>query len=375
MRLLKADLSKFRNIDSAQLEFSPRFTALVGPNGQGKTNTLEALYFLAALRPLRPVPRRALFQSGTKQLKVGIDVSHQKTGLKHSLEVSLEGGGRVLTKDDKRCQTHNFLGMAVAVAFTPDDLQLAKGGPDARRRFLDRALLNLKASYLTRALRYQKAIKERNRLLVENAPDDTLSAFDQVLAQEGSGIVQERARYVSEVGPLIAKNFETIAQPAPELLVNYRCSLGDEVDLNSSDQILACFLDKLLTKRAYDRKRCSTSVGPHLDDLQFRLDGGFAKDRASQGQHRALVLALKLAEISHLTETLGEAPVLLLDDMSSELDNTRSGQLFEFVSHLSGQVVLTSTQEPKEFPPVLSEQSDLVVYDVSGGTLTRRDSL
>jgi DNA replication and repair protein RecF len=345
MRLLRARLSSFRNIAEAEIELSPHSTALVGPNGQGKTNTLEAIYTVAALRPLRNVKRRALIREGDQKATVHLSVERADTGLTHTLGLSLEGRTRSLEKDDKGCDAVSFIGTFVAVSFTPDDLSLGKGGPDGRRRFLDRAMLDLRPSYLQRAMRYAKGIKDRNRLLLDEGSDEMLDAFDHVIATEGAAISVARAQYVDEVTPKIVRHFERIAQPAPALRVRYDCSL-ENLDSSSEEQTRDAFLQQLFERRAHDRRRKMTSVGPHLDDLAFTLDGTSIKERASQGQHRAIVLALKLAELTHLTERLGEPPVLLLDDMSSELDAERSEQLFRSVSQLEGQVVLTSTQSP-----------------------------
>jgi DNA replication and repair protein RecF len=360
MRLLSARLENFRNLAAAELEFSPHFTALIGPNGQGKTNTLEALYSVAALRPLRNVQRRALIRAGETKARVDVKVERSDTGLTHALGMEVEARSRQLQKDDKNCDAGAFIGTFVAVAFTPDDLSLGKGSPDGRRRFLDRALLDLRPSYLQRALRYQKAIKDRNRLLADEGSDETLDAFDQVIASEGAAISVARAQYIEEVAPKIVRHFERIAQPAPPLRIRYDSSLEDALDLTSEIQTRDAFLQRLFERRGSDRRRKTTSIGPHLDDLRFSLDGTAIKERASQGQHRAIVLALKLAELTHLTDRLGEPPVLLLDDMSSELDAERSEQLFRSVSQLEGQVVLTSTQ-----PPALTAR----VYRVENGAL------
>jgi DNA replication and repair protein RecF len=365
LRLLHAELTDFRNIACATLEPSPRFTALVGDNGQGKTNALEALYLLAALRPLRSVSRRALLRTGAEQARVSLQVERRATGLVHDLAMELTPSRRTLYKDGKKVDAGAFIGCAVAVSFTPDDLQLAKGSPELRRKFLDRALLNVRPSYLTRALRYAKGLKDRNRVLGEPEADAVLDAYDEIIAAEGAAIMAARARYVDELLPRVRDYFERIATPAPRLDLTYAARLRDMGGAPEAD-LEAAFLAKLRARRPVDKARRTTSVGPHLDDLELALDGVPVKERASQGQHRAMVLALKLAEITHLAEALGEAPLLLLDDMSSELDAHRSAQLFDAVGALDGQVILTST----EIPTALAE-ADLALYRVAAGRLER----
>ena len=370
MRIHTVELADFRNITTAHLSLSPQFTALVGPNGQGKTNALEALYLTAALRPLRSVPRRALVRQGQAVARVSMRVFREGTGLTHTLGVELEPNRRRLLRDDKATVASSFIGTLVAVAFTPDDLNLAKGAPDARRKFLDRAILNVRPAFLSRALRYQKVVRERNRLLAESGNDAQLEAFDEVLSREGAAITELRRRYIHQLTPRVEAFFRRIADPAPPLALTYESRLLADGPTATEAELTERFARRLKSRRPLDRARKTTSVGPHLDDIRVSLDGAPARDRASQGQHRAIVLALKLAEITHLAEVLAEPPVLLLDDMSSELDRIRSAQLFSTVRELEGQVVLTSTQNPERLSGTLG--GELVVYDVDAGMLRAR---
>ena len=362
MRLHHARLENFRNIESAEVHFSPHFTAVVGPNGQGKTNFLEALYWVAGLRSLRNVPRRALIRHGAEAARIQVTLERADTGLTHTLSVELRGTTRTLKKDEQATEASRFIGTFVAVAFTPDDLSLGKGSPDGRRKFLDRALLNIKPSYLKRALRYQKGVKDRNRVLADDGSDEILEAFDEVVATEGAAVTVARAQYTDQITGMIARHFSNIAAPAPTLGVHYESSLKDALIKDSEVQTKEAFLARLKARRAHDRRRRTTSTGPHLDDLVLTFDGTPIKERASQGQHRAIALALKMAELSHLSQQLGEPPVLLLDDMSSELDQQRSGQLFEAVERLEGQIVVSSTEVPKLVADI---------YDVNAGALTK----
>lgn len=369
MRIQRAELFDFRNIVRASLCLAPRLTALVGPNGQGKTNAIEALYTLAALRPLRSIPRTDLIRAGAERASVRATVHKETNGLEHELALELRRGGRALEKDGKRVEAGAFLGHLVAVAFTPDELEVSKGAPELRRKLLDRTLLGLRPAYLAIALRYARALKARNRLLVDGGPDELLDAYDAQIAEHGAAIAVARAELVSRFGPRAISRFESIATPAPLLEVAYASTLKDALKPTVAETRDA-FAAKLLGRRRLDRERRKTTVGPHLDDLELLLDGAPARLRASQGQHRALVLALKLAEIEQLTEALGEPPVLLLDDISSELDAERSRQLFEALSTLAGQVVLTTADERQV--PVKQFGGDLAVYDVRGGALTER---
>lgn len=352
------------------LEPCGEVTALIGDNGQGKTNAIEAVYLVSALRPLRPVARRALIRSGGASARIAATVRHQRSGLEHHVEVRLEGATRVLLKDDKRVPTEAFLGSLVAISFTPDDLHLPKAGPEARRRFLDRALLNARPSYLGCALRYARAMRDRNRLLAVDASDAELDVFEAVLAKEGARMVEARARYVDRIRDRVAARFDDIARPAPRLSLRYASNVPDG-PRGREEALLAA----LAQGRSRDRRRATTGVGPHLDDLHLSLDGALARDRASQGQHRALVLALKLVEIEELTAELGEPPLLLLDDMSSELDASRTRQLFEVLRALDGQVLLTSTATPEAVASALGSGRRLTVQRVRAGRLEAPEAL
>ncbi len=370
MRLQRAEVRDFRNLGAAALEFPTRFTALVGPNGQGKTNTVEALYFVVALRALRNVRRSMLLRESAESARLTAEVVREATGLTHDIQVDLTARSRVLWRDGKKVPAKSYLGTAVAVTFTPDDLQIGKGSPDRRRRLLDRALLNWKPGYLERALRYQRALRERNKGLSDGVPTAVLDAYDEVLARAGAEIAVERARYVEIVHSRVEATFKAIADPAPSLRVRYAPSLATALVHGDPRATEIGFREQLARERGRDRRRGSTSTGPHVDDVVFELGDVPFRDRASQGQHRAMALALKLTEMEHLTEQLGEPPLLLLDDMSSELDRSRSRQLFDAVTKLNGQVILTSTDEPQQLAQTLQLGGALHMVRVDDGRLT-----
>ena len=366
MRFKNVEVADFRNIQSARLDLDHDVVALIGQNGQGKTNSLEALYMLAALRPLRSVKRQALMRSGTERARVAAQVFNKTPGLTHELELQLGSRQRKLIKDTKSTIARNFIGTLVAVAFTPDDLDFAKGGPDRRRKFVDRAVLNGRPAYLQQALRYTKAVRDRNRVLADEGSNTQLEAFDELVALEGAKVTMARSEYIRALDTRCLQLFEQICQPAPELELSYATRLQD-VALGSEDVVAQALLDKLRRRHPVARARRTTSVGPHLDDIELRFDGAPVKDRASQGQHRALVRALKLAEIELATERLGEPPVLLLDDMSSELDDARTRQLFETVRAMKAQVILSSTRPVSEVAELIARP--VFGYSVAQGTI------
>ena len=326
---------------------------------------------VAALRPLRSVTRAHLIREGSPEARVSVRVEHERTALTHDLGVCLGKSARQLTKDDKNADVTSFLSALAAVSFTPDDLAISKGSPELRRKVLDRAILNTRPAYLDVALRYSRAVKSRNKLLSEDGADALVDAFDLTVAQAGVAVLRARSEYVDRFAPLVQARFQEIAHPAPALSVRYRTT-GSRVLEAAQDDAVAVFAEELAGRRTSDRRRRTTSIGPHLDDLELRLDGEPVRSRASQGQHRAIVLALKLAEISDLTDMLGEPPVLLLDDIGSELDTGRTRQLFDAIADLDAQVILTTTDLDQIPGPVLDRMGPAAIYDVQAGALTAR---
>jgi DNA replication and repair protein RecF len=231
----------------------------------------------------------------------------------------------------------------VVVAFTPDDLALVKGGPDERRRFVDRAVFGRRPAYLGESREYVRALKARNRLLRERAPDALREAFDAQLARLGARLWRRRLDLVAELEPHAVRAFEAVGRLPVKLVVRYR-PVGVSLDAHADERVLEqALLDALDERLGTDRERGFTSVGPHADDLQLLLGDRPARLYGSQGQQRATVLALKIGEIENLRAHLGQYPLLLLDDVSSELDPERNAFLMSYLRALDAQVILTTT--------------------------------
>jgi DNA replication and repair protein RecF len=342
LRIRSVDVQDFRNVASARLEPSSRATILVGANGQGKTNFLEAIYFCCTLKPLRAARLAELVRFGAESAKVGADV--EGPGGVRRVAVEVAPRARVAFLDGKaqdRLDTY-FEGLA-AVCFSPDDLLLVKGGPEARRRFLDRAAFNRWPAVLSEAREYVRALRARNAALRTGAPAEVEVSFRVPLARVGARLLRRRLDLLSELAPRVERAYAEISGPgAPAAQVAYRPAGG--LSLTGGEADLAGRLDDALASRtARDRDRGYTSVGPHMDDLQLQLDAHGARPFASQGQQRALVLSLKIAEIENLRASLGRPPLLLLDDVSSELDPEKNRYLLEYLRRLSGQAFLTTT--------------------------------
>ena len=341
MRLRSLHLQDFRNLSEAALEASPRLTVLLGDNGQGKTNLLEAVYLLATLRPLRAARLGELVRFGAARARASAEVL--VGGGQRTLAVELSPAGRTATLDGKPVERlDSYLDGLAAVCFSPDDLLLVKGGPDARRRFVDRAAFNRWPAVLGEAREYVRALRARNAALRAGA-GAVEESFRGPLVQSGARLLRRRRDVMLELEPRLAAAFAEISGPgAPRAEIAYRASGG--VDLDGDEGALAARLAAALEARLpRDQERGYTTCGPHMDDVLLAVGGRAARVYGSQGQQRAYVLSLRIAEVENLRAVLPWPPLLLLDDVSSELDPAKNAYLLAYLASLPAQAFLTST--------------------------------
>ncbi len=334
MRVHALEASQFRNLERVLIEPHARFNVLWGDNGQGKTNLLEAIYLLGTLRSFRAGKTEELVRFGAAQALVRARV--EKLGTARLLEVALSPGHKNARVDGKGARASDYFGGFNVVLFAPEDLRLPKGPPAGRRRFVDRAVWNAHPAYLGEVQTYERVLKSRNAVLRAEGPLDLLEVYDAQLAAAAVAIVTRRRALLGELASRVRAAFERVTQTGLALEISYDTAL----DIEDIEHSLA---QKLIADRRKDLARGATSSGPHVDDLTLVLDGKPARIYASQGQLRAIVLALKIAEIEYLRFQLGDAPVLLLDDVSSELDPTRNAQLFDFLKSVPCQAFITTT--------------------------------
>jgi len=345
--LLDVSTRSFRNLSEARIELGRRTTVLFGPNGQGKTNFLEACHLLCTLRPLRAQKLTELVRIGSEKSAL-VRGRFELSGGVREVEVEVGREGRSARVDGKTVRDPDELfGGLATVAFTPDDLAVVKGGPEGRRKLLDRAAQNRHPSHLADSREYLRALRARNELLRQDAPPDLLASFDEPLARLGANVRRRREQVLEEIRPHAQQAFAEVARGEAPLELVYLAAGRDSDGLAGAGAALADrLLDALRRRLPRDRERGYTSVGPHADDLGLSLGERAARLYASQGQSRAIVLAFKIGEIENLKSVQGRAPLLLLDDVSSELDPARNAFLMAYLAALDGQVVLTTT-DPK----------------------------
>ncbi len=341
MLLTRIQVRDFRNLAEASVKPEARVSVVFGPNGHGKTNFMEAIYVLVTLRPLRASRYAELVRFGFAIAQVEGDL--RLAASSRAVAVRIEEGSRTAFVDGKPASSlDDYFGGVTVVAFTPDDLSAIKGSPEARRRLLDRASFNRFPAYLGESREYHRALRSRNRLLRAGASPAELDAFAEPLARLGARLVMRRRSAVSEVGPRVAKAYAAIASGDGDLVISYEPAHLPE-GLASEAELASALRDEIARRTGRDVDRGFTSVGPHVDDLHFSLGGRPAKIYASQGQQRAAMIALKIGEIESLEQTLGRPPLLLLDDVSSELDPERNGFLMRYLAESASQVFITTT--------------------------------
>lgn len=338
-------LRDFRNYGELELRPHPGINLLFGQNGSGKTNLLEAVHYCALGRSHRTSQDREVVRKGCDASAVGVTVA-RSTG-RHEIAVKLMPNGikhkQVFVDRKRATRLSDMMGRLQCVIFSPEDLMLVKDGPALRRRFLDMMLSQMSTAYFLALQQYQKALDQRNALLRDARKTGRMNialmdAFEQGMAEHSEMIVRQRKRIIDQLARVAGDKYGAISGRERELFaLNYRACLPDSTDfVTKAREILA-------KTRQEDMLRGTTSFGVHREDMDLLLMGRDMKLFASQGQIRTAVLSMKLAQMEIFQQESGEEPVLLLDDVMSELDMTRRKRLLQEISHV--QTFVTCTDE------------------------------
>ncbi len=350
MRLLDLSLTSWRNLATCVVTPGSSINVFHGDNAQGKTNLIEAIFYVASLRTFRPGRISQLTRWGSPgfRLKARAEVEDRTM----TLEVGMGEGARRLQVDGAPVEsTEEYFGGFNVVLFTPEHLALVRGEPSGRRSFVDRALFNVNAIHLRVVRRYNRILRERNALVKQShaGPVDLvwLEALDEQLAQAGAALVMRRLELLEELKPILARVHDELTGGGKTLRLGYRARglaeiLGKQ-QLQLDEGVWTALLGEALRRRrSEDLRRGFTGIGPHADDVNLVLDDRPARLAASQGEARTIVLALKLAEVLWIHDHRTEPPVLLLDDMGSELDGGRRQVLFDYISQMQCQTFVTT---------------------------------
>lgn len=343
MRVSWLAVQDFRNYTSARLDIAPEgLTVVVGANGQGKTNLLEAIGWLATLSSFRGAPNEALVRQDANAAFVRAEADRDGRRLLLEAQIARGGSPRVLVNGQPLRRSRDLLGAVRVSVFSPDDLSLIKGGPGERRQLLDAALVGLAPQHAETIAAVERVLRQRGALLRSAGgratPDvvATLDVWDSKLAEHGAALVNARRALAARLEPVTAKAYAAVAQGAAAIGLRYVPSWPNPAEVDTRDALHAA----LTAARADDLRRGVTTLGPHRDELELHIGTLPARTHASQGEQRSLALALRLAVHEAVTETTGAAPVLLLDDVFSELDGARSAALLANLP--AGQAILTT---------------------------------
>jgi DNA replication and repair protein RecF len=354
VRVRRLSLTDFRNYAGTTLELDDGLTVVTGDNGQGKTNLVEAVAWLATMESFRGAPPEALVRAGVERAVLRADIVHDDgREILAEAELPRTGRHRVQLNRQRLQRARDLLGVIQVSVFSPDDLALVKGGPGERRRFLDTTLVALHRKHDSLRTDLERILRQRNTLLKQAGGrltpeiELTLDVWDAKLTTTGEALGHARAELVAELEPLVGKAYADIAGDPTEVRLHY--------DPAWRRTGLAA---ALAASRSEDLRRQLTLVGPHRDDVDLELGGLPARTHASQGEQRCVAFALRLAAHVAVTERLGSPPLLLLDDVFSELDPDRAHAL---VGHLPAAQVVITTAGP--LPPGTAPARTVVVRE------------
>ena len=343
MRITRVSAHNFRNL-SGEIAAAPGLNILIGENGQGKTNWLEAIALLASTRSFRTAKLSEIIRFG-ERLAVVSAMVEESPGITRKLQVAVEDNKKTLSINDKKEATARYFGQLHAIVFNSDALEIVRGQPEGRRDFLDAGIVSLHPPFVQTFADYARVIKQKNALL-QGARDDgssiehiaeALSPWNEQLATHAARIYRARVRFVERLNEVL----QTRLFGKEEVSIRYVSSLEGKGDLGDYPSLIA---ERLAARVQAELVAGHSLIGPHRDDLEVLFDGHDLRKFGSAGQQRSAFLLLQLANISVFHATRGEYPVFLIDDIDAELDYERIGRLLEFLAGKTQTFVTTSKE-------------------------------
>lgn len=349
MRVDWVSLIDFRSYPALQWRPEPGVNLLIGPNGAGKTNLLESVAYLASLKSFRSVPDRAVIADDADSAVIRAGLVGEERQRLVEIEIPRQGSRKTQVDKSRLRRTTDLLGVLRVVAFLPEDLDLIKRGPAYRRELLDDVAVQLWPTAHLDQAEYERSLRQRNAFLKQGDRDNaTLSVWDSRLAQAGGRVLARRARVVETLSDLLTAAYSEIAHSETDAAFTYTPSWSGDLDQASAAEFGNRLTESLERSRQIDYERRMTTVGPHRDEPGFSISRHDARSHGSQGEQRTMALAVKLAAHRAVAAAIGETPVLLLDDVFSELDPDRAASLATVLPE-DTQTMITSAR-PEDIP-------------------------
>ena len=354
-------LKNFRNYHDCELFLSSKVNVFVGDNAQGKTNMLESISFISNTRSFRTSNDQDMIKNGEAFTKVAVSINDNESKLLLAGLIFKEGKQLLIQKQPIK-KASEFIGLLNAVVFAPDDLELFDGAPRLRRRLCDLEIGKTNHEYMRKLNQYQKTLKERNAFLKSGSNDDDyLGVLTDRLIELQVFIVGERHKYINKLNAFISGFYQLISKSDQSIKIQYFAPIDDVSNTK------AMLFDKYQKTKERDKLLKQTQVGIHKDDLLFYLDEYTVQSYASQGQKRMIILSLKMALIKYIYEKTKTYPVLLLDDVLSELDATRKKSLFDLIpSEVQTIITTTDINDVKDYLP-----ADTKIFSISDGNIVK----
>ena len=367
MKITRVTLNNFRSYPVAEVELGGGVNVFTGSNAQGKTNLLEAVYLTAVGRSMRTPRDRELIRWGETRARVKVEAEGVTGKRKVEIVLSDKENKRVAVGGAQVTKLGELMGVITVVLFSPDETAVIKDGPAERRRFADIAICQISRAYFYLLSRYNKTLAQRNKLIKSRADGDTLDVWDEQLARAGAKLIRTRKGFFRRISPLAAAAHEFLTDGKESLTVSYE-SIEGETD----DELYINLLDRLRRDRDRDLMQGFTHSGPQTDDFAAVIGGADVRKFGSQGQQRTAALALKLAQLDLMEEETGESPVLLLDDVFSELDPARQKKLIERLSRC--QTIITATHIDPTIEDAFVGATRFIVTKSDNDTRVERES-
>lgn len=338
MKVKKLEIQNFRNISDISLVFDDEINVICGENAQGKTNIIEALWLFSGAKSFRNSKDNEFLKFGEKSAKISVDF--EMLGVENQAAITFNDKKTAFLNEKKLPNTSSLAGKYNAIIFSPLDLTLVTDGPEKRRRFLDIAIGQLYPNYIEILRSYSRAVMQRNKIIKDYRYDKTISimldVFEAEIVEMGNKITDYRKRYINVLNKYVSKIYSGISSGKENIEISYIAKNADILDH-----------EKLKNSREVDMFTSTTSVGPHRDDMSFKINGINARNFGSQGQKRSVALSLKLAGAEVIKEISGEYPICLLDDVMSELDEGRQNYILNHIRNWQSFITCCDTSNIK----------------------------